>query len=61
MAKVKYPVRAALARFLPIYNHLNNMSEYLLQAGAHDLAMHAQAFAQGLKDLEAVVKPLREK
>ncbi len=30
VAKVKYPVRAALARVLPISNHLIKMQDYLL-------------------------------
>lgn len=60
-AKVKYPVRAALARFLPIYNHLNNMSQYLVDAGHDDLAVKAMDFNLALKELEKAIKPLRGK
>ena len=60
-AKVKYPVRAALARFTPIYNHLTNMADYLDQAGYGDLAVDVRSIERELGWTERKIKPLREK
>lgn len=61
MAKVKYPIRAAQARFLPIYNHLTNMADFLLEAGQNELARKVLEFSRDLRVFEKSVKALREK
>jgi hypothetical protein len=58
MARVKYPIRAALARFLPIYNHLTNMTDFLIEAGQSEMARKVLAFNRDLKSLEKEIKPL---
>jgi hypothetical protein len=58
MAKVKYPIKAALARFLPIYNHLTNMAGYLSEAGHTELAQRVFDFNSNLRVFEKAVKPL---
>ena len=58
MTKVKYPITAALARFLPMYNHLTNMADFLFEAGQHELGMKAQEFNRDLKVFEKTIKPL---
>jgi hypothetical protein len=58
MAKVKYPIKAALARFLPIYNHLTNMADYLIEAGQGELARRVLEFNRDLKGFERSIKPL---
>ena len=60
-AKVKYPVRAALARFLPIRNHLFNMEGYLLQAGINEFKNELWGILASLIALEEKMKPLQEK
>jgi|GEM_PF-1374522 hypothetical protein len=55
VAKVKYPVRAALARFGPIRDHLENMDIYLTQAGI-DFGEHLQIILQTLTGLELRIK-----
>lgn len=61
MAKVKYPIRAALARFLPIYNHLTNMAGFLSEAGHTDQALKAMEFNRQMREFEKTIKPLKEK
>ena len=58
MARVKYPIKAALARFLPIYNHLTNMADFLIEAGQGELARKVLEFNRDLKVFERSVKPL---
>ena len=70
VAKVKHPVRAAYACFLPIVNHLDNMREYLAQAdrkGAfhpkevHRLCDKLAEMKNALMDLEDMIRPFWEK
>jgi len=61
VGKVKYPAKAALARFLPIKNHLNNMADYLLQAGEREMAEKAIDFKEReLSDFELDVWSLAQ-
>ena len=61
VGKVKYPVRAAYARFTPLYNHLTNMAEYLEQARLMNLSSKAYAIMREVGALEREIKPLLEK
>ena len=70
MKKVKHPVRAAYAQFIPIVNHLDNLQEYLAQAdtqGAlpeklvHDLCDKITEIRNPLMDLEDMIRPFLEK
>ena len=69
-AKVKHPVRAAYARFLPIVNHLDNMQEYLAQADTtgvfpeklvHRLCDKLSEIRNPLMALEDMIRPFLEK
>jgi hypothetical protein len=60
-AKVKYPVRAALARVLPIRNHLFNMEGYLLQAGINEFKNELWGILTYLIALEEKLKLHQEK
>jgi len=69
-AKVKHPVRAAYARFLPIVNHLDNLQEYLAQADrkgvfhermVHYLCDKIAEIRNPLRDLEDMIRPFLEK
>ena len=59
MARVKYPVKAVLARFLPIYNHLTNMAGFLSEAGLTEMALRTMNFNQYLRSFEKEIKALR--
>lgn len=59
--KVNYPVRAAFARFAPIYSHLNNMGDYLYQAGLKDHYLEVECLKKVIGLLERDIKPLQEK
>lgn len=60
-AKVKYPIRAALARFLPIRNHLVNVEHYLFHAGHDEFVEQISAIRMRLIKLQDCIESLKEK
>lgn len=70
MAKVKHPVRAAYARFIPIANHLDKLQENLAQADrqgvfsertVHYFCDKIAEIRNPLRDLEDMIRPFLEK
>jgi hypothetical protein len=58
MAKVKSPIKAALARFVPIYNHLNAINVVLAQAGYTEDAHQTFPIRKELKRFEKELRAL---
>lgn len=50
--KVKFPYKAALARFSPIYGHLTNMADFLIEAGESERARKVLEFKRDLENFE---------